>query len=269
MSKDYKTFFKLSGPAFNKQLPTDRIYRYPHLEELHYYLAAAVSDGAVAMLTGPVGAGKSTALRSFLATLDPVRHVVLYVGYTASDRAMFREIAGGLGLTPMHIKGDLVHQLHGAIEHAWMGKQRRTLLVVDDAHLLSDALLTELRQMLNFQMDSATPLGLILAGQPALSAKLKDKQHEALLQRTLIRYSLAGLSRPETTEYVAGHMQAVGGDPAVFTEDAVDLAYQQAKGIPREIGNLCVYSLIRAAWQEVATVDRQVMQDVIQTQTAP
>lgn len=269
MSKDYRTFFGLSGPAFSKSLAPKDIYRYPHLEELHYYLKAAVNDGAVAVLTGPIGAGKSTALRAFLAELDPARHDVLYVGYTAFERALFREVAQGMGLSPAYLKGDLLVQLHGAIEHAWMSKRRQTLLVVDDAHLLSDSLLSELRQMLNFQIDAATPLGLLLVGQPTLRARLGESQHEALAQRILIRYSLAGLSRAEATAYVAAHMTAVGGDPAVFTDDAVGLAFQHAKGIPREIGNYCLYALIQAAWQEVRTVDRALMADVIQAQKGP
>ena len=266
MSKDYQGFFGLSGRAFNKSIDAGAVYRYPQLQELHYYLQAAVADGAVAVVTGPVGAGKSTALRVFLSELDPTRHTVLYVGYTSSDRALFRELAHGLGVSPAYLKGDLLVQLHATIEHLWLSKQRSTLLVVDDAHLLSDSLLSELRQMLNYQMDAATPLGLILVGQPPLHAKLKEPQHEALAQRTLIRYSLAGLSRTEATDYVDTHMRAVGGDPGVFTKEALDLAYQQAKGVPREFGNFCVYALIRAAWKEVKTVDRQLMAEVIQAQ---
>jgi predicted ATP-dependent serine protease len=52
----------LSGPAFNKRIAPSAVFRYPQLDELHYYLGAAVADGAVAMVSGPVGAGKSTAL---------------------------------------------------------------------------------------------------------------------------------------------------------------------------------------------------------------
>lgn len=266
--KDYKAFFGLSGSAFTRQIEPKDIYRHPQLEEWHYYLGNAVQAGAVAVLTGPVGTGKSTALRAFLSELDPAQHAVLYVGYTASDRALFREIAQGLGLSPAYLKGDLVVQLHTAIEHAWMGKGRRTLLVVDDAHLLSDALLVELRQMLNFQMDSATPLGLVLVGQPPLRARLKEPQHEALFQRAPIRYTMAGLSRGETTEFISAHMRAVGGDPGVFTEDAVDLTFQHSKGIPREICNLCLYALIRAGWQETKIVDQGVVEEVIRAQSA-
>jgi type II secretory pathway predicted ATPase ExeA len=172
-------------------------------------------------------------------------------------------------LSPAFLKADLLNQLHGAIEHHWLSKQQSTLLVVDDAHLLADSLLTELRQMLNFQMDAATPLGLILVGQPTLVTRLKEAQHKALAQRILIRYTLAGLSRTEAAEFVAAHMRAVGGDPAVFTPEAIDLAYQHAKGIPREICNLCVYALIRAAWQGITVVDQQIMADVIQAQKGP
>lgn len=267
MSKDYIKFFDLSGQAFNKGIPADRIFRYPDLEELHCYLGNAVADGAVAALTGPVGAGKSTAVRAFLASLDAARFSVLYVGYTATDRGLFREMARGLGLTPVHLKSDLVVQLHTAIEHVWQNKARQTVLVVDDAHLLSDALLIELRQMLNFQMDAATPLGMVLVGQPALRGRLKDPIHEALSQRTPVRYTLAGLSRAEANEYVRIHMEAVDGSPDVFAEDAIDLAYQHAKGIPRALNNVLLYGLIRAGWAESKTVDKKIVEEVIKAQT--
>ncbi len=267
MSKDYISFFGLSGPAFSKSIPADAIYRYPDLDELHCYLRYAVSEGTVAMLTGPVGAGKSTALRAFLADLDPARVAILYVGHTASDRGLFREMARGLGLTPAYLKGDLVVQLHAAIEHHWLQKRRQTLLVVDDAHLLADGLLTELRQMLNFQMDAATPLGLVLVGQPNLRARLKEPVHEALAQRTPVRYTLAGLSRAEVTAYVEAHMAAVGGSAEVFTADAIDLANQHANGIPRALNNVLVYALVKAAWQEVKVVDKRVVEETIRAQT--
>lgn len=268
MSKDYKTFFSLSGPAFSKQIETEHLYRHAQLDELGHFLASALDHGAIALLTGPVGAGKSTALRAFLSALDPARCAVLYVGFTTLDRALFRDLAQKLGLTPAFLKGDLIVQIHSAVEHFWMGKNRRTLLVVDDAHLLSDALLVEIRQLLNFEMDSSAPLGLFLAGKPSLRARLREPQHEELYQRAPIRYSLAGLSRAETGEYIAAQMAAVGGDPAFFPADAIDLVYQHSKGIPREINNLCVYALITAAWQEARQSDRKLIEDVIRAQGA-
>lgn len=267
MSKDYIAFFGLSGPAFGKTIPTSAIYRYPDLEELHCYLRYAVTEGTVATLTGPVGAGKSTALRAFLADLEPERFAVLYVGHTASDRGLFREMARGLGVAPAYLKGDLVVQLHATIEHHWLAKRRQTVLVIDDAHLLADSLLVELRQMLNFQMDAATPLGMVLVGHVELRERLKEPVHEALAQRTPVRYVLAGLSRAEATEYVTAHLAAVDGDPAIFTEEAVDLAYQHAKGIPRALNSVLAYALIRAAWQEVKVADRRIVEETIKAQT--
>lgn len=266
MSQDYKTFFSLTGPAFNKQIRTDQLYRHAQLDELGHFLAGALDQGAIAILTGPVGAGKSTALRAFLSRLDPARFAVIYVGFTAHDRALFRDIAQQLGLSPVFLKSDLIGQIHTAVERLWMGKNRQTLLVVDDAHLLPDALLVEIRQLLNFEMDSSAPLGLFLAGKSALRARLREPQHEELYQRAPIRYSLAGLSRAETAEYIAAHMAAVGGEAAIFADDAIDLVYQHSKGIPREINNLCVYALITAGWQETRNLDRKLIDEVIRAQ---
>lgn len=266
MSKDYQTFFGLSGPTFNRQIATQHLLRHQQFDELHYFLASALDQGAIAILTGPVGAGKSTALRAFFASLDPARCAVLYVGFTTIDRAMFREMAQKLGLAPAHLKGDVIVQIHTAVEHMWASKSRQTVLVVDDAHLLPDALFTELRQLLNFEMDSAAPLGLFLAGKPSLRTRLRESQHEELYQRAPIRYSLVGLSKAETLQYVTAHMEAVGGDPGVFTEEALDLIYQQSKGIPREINNLGVYALITAAWRDTRVIDRTVLEEVVRNQ---
>ncbi|MEW6106731.1 MAG: AAA family ATPase [Bacillota bacterium] len=268
MSRDYQAFFGLSGPTFNRQIATQHLLRHSQFDELHHFLGSALDQGAIAILTGPVGAGKSTALRAFFSSLDPASCTVLYVGFTTIDRAMFREMAMKLGLAPAHLKGDLIVQIHTAVEHLWASKSRQTVLVVDDAHLLPDALFTELRQLLNFEMDSAAPLGLFLAGKPSLRARLRESQHEELYQRAPIRYSLAGLSKAETVQYVAAHMEAVGGDPGVFTEDALDLIYQQSKGIPREINNLGVYALITAAWRDTRVIDHAVIEDVIRAQGA-
>ncbi len=268
MNKDYKAFFGLSGPAFGRQIAVEHLLSHSQIQQLHNLLAATLDHGSIAVLTGPVGAGKSTALRAFLASLHPERFSVIGVGFTTVDRAVFREMAQQLGLVPAFPKGDLVVQVHTAIEQLWMSKRRQTILIVDDAHLIPDPLLVELRQLLNYQMDSATPLALFLSGKPALRARLADPRHEELYQRAPLRYSLAGLSRPETTAYVAAHMTAVGGDPGVFTEEAVDLVYQQSKGIPREINNICVYALVRAGWEDARVVDRKIVDDAIRAQGA-
>lgn len=268
MSKDYKAFFGLSGPAFHKSIAVPQLYRHPQLEEWHYYLRTALDEGAVSLLTGPVGTGKSTALRAFLAELDPARFGVLYVGHSTADRALFREMAHGLGLTPAFLKADLVVQLHTTIEQLWMTKKRQTVLAIDDAHLLKDGLLVELRQMLNFQMDAAAPLSLVLVGQPPLLDRLRLPAHEALLQRTLIRYHLAGLSRSEMSTYVTAHLEAVDGDPAVFNAKALDAVYQHAKGVPREINNVCVFALVNAAWKETRKIDEKLIAEVIQQQAS-
>ena len=110
-------------------------------------------------------------------------------------------------------------------------------------------------------------VGMVLVGQPALRGRLKDPIHEALSQRTPVRYTLAGLSRAEATEYVRIHMEAVDGSPDLFAEDALDLAYQHAKGIPRALNNVLVYALIRAAWNDADLVDKKIVDEVIKAQT--
>ena len=164
----YEAFFQLTATPFTRGLAPEQLLSTPAMEEAGARLDYAARERRFAVLTGAVGAGKSTALRAFLARLPATRYTPLYVTDSQlTPRNFYYEALWQLGLPPRFYRGDARRQLHRALqERDDAGKQ--PVIVIDEAHLLGRDMLEEVRFLLNFDVDSRAPLALILAGQPEL-----------------------------------------------------------------------------------------------------
>ena len=266
--RSYKKFYGLAATPFRKDIPIGSLLRYDQLEELESYLTFVAEEGSIGLVTGEVGVGKSTAVRAFLATLDDRRYHVCYVGDSDATRSVLRKLAWSFGVRAAYLQGDLKYDVHQRIGDLWAEHEKRTVLVVDEAQAYGAKALQELRLLTNFLCDSASPLGLILAGQPQLRAQLKQLPNEALDERIMVRQHLAGLSKKETGEYIRAHLRAVDAPETLFADEAVALVFQHSKGRPRRINKICIQAMIKGGHREVNPIDadliRQVAKDIDQ-----
>jgi type II secretory pathway predicted ATPase ExeA len=104
-------------------------------------------------------------------------------------------------------------------------------------------------------MDSASPFALVLLGQPTLRRRLKLGTFAALSQRITLRYQLDGMTLEESTGYLRHHLALAGRSDPLFSDDAVALIHQQARGMPRAVNNLAIQSLVAAFLDGKAIVD--------------
>lgn len=253
--RGYKEFFGITGSPFGKGISIAALHRYAQFDELASYLTWVAEEGSTGLVTGEVGAGKSTAIRAFLDTLDERQFHVCYVGNTDETRSVFRQMAWGFGMRAKHLKGDLRDDVHARVMALWKEHGKRTVLVVDEAQGLGTRGLGELRLLTNFVCDSESPLALILVGQVQLRQKLKNLDNVALEDRIFLRYHLAGLSLAETRSYIQAHLKAVGANPDLFTKDAVNVIFQHSKGLPRRINKISILSLLKAGHKKVNPID--------------
>jgi type II secretory pathway predicted ATPase ExeA len=214
------------------------------------------------MLTGEVGAGKSTAARAFRASLNASQYKILYVHYaTGSALDLLRQIARALDLQPAHYRGDLVRQIAEAMVRQNQERKQHPILILDEAHLLPHAALVELPLLLNFEMDSVRELTLLLIGQPLLKRTLSLQMHEALRQRISVQYQMEGLTREELDGYVTQQLKAAGVSQPLFDETARQGLYQASKGMPRKVNKLALTALRLAAEREAQRVDEGLLLD--------
>ena len=183
----------------------------------------AIQGNRFAVLTGDSGSGKSTLLRHMVENVDRNKNPVYYVSDSdLTPRNFYWEILNQMGCTTKKFyRGDAKRQMHREIWQLVGEKGRTPVVVVDEAHLLSREMLEEIRFLLNFRMDSYSPMSLILVGQSELRDTLGKQVYEAISQRVQVRYHLPSYDRKETEGYIGKHLENAGRSPELFTDAAI------------------------------------------------
>jgi type II secretory pathway predicted ATPase ExeA len=140
-------------------------------------------------------------------------------------------------------------------------KKQHPILICDEAHLLGHSALEQLPLLLNFDMDSAHYLTLLLVGQPLLRRTLSLQLHEALRQRIAVHYHLEGLSREELDDYLAHQLKAAGISQPLFDDTATQALHQATKGILRKVNKLASTALRLAAQRKTSLVNEAILLD--------
>ena len=146
---------------------------------------------------------------------------------------------------------------------------KRTLIILDEAHLLPDKSLEDLRLLTTDCLDKQSPFSLILAGQPLLRERLAEPHHYSLEQRISVRVRLRPLTDSEVALFVDKHLRACGAKRVLFEPDAITLLFQHTRGLPRRIQNLALGAMLAAATGNKKTVDSDCVQQAVLDLEAP
>ena len=170
-------------------------------------------------------------------------------------RDFYRQILFQLGIVPQNLKSDAKRQYEHVVWDIYESQQKTVVAVVDEAHLLQGDMLQEIRFLTSFQIDSVSPLALIMVGQPELRATLQMRLFKPIAQRLSIRYHMGGLAAAEMREYVEHQLRAAGAQHPIFTAEAIDALYAHTRGIARETNNICTSCLLDAVVRKEKLID--------------
>jgi len=264
----YEKFYGLREKPF--ALRPDARFLYlakHHMRALLLMEYGLVNDASFLLITGEIGAGKTTLIRCLLERLDESL-VVGLVSHTSRESGRLLQwvcLAFGLdvkGKEDVELYDDLVHFL---IEVYAQGK--RAVLIVDEAQNLGRTRLEELRLLSNLNADQDFLLQMILVGQPELRDLMRTPQLQQLAQRIGADYHIGGLNVGETMAYVQHRLKVAGGSEELFTPEAVRLAFASSRGIPRLINQLCDTALVYAYSEQKPVVDELLMREAIRDRT--
>jgi putative secretion ATPase (PEP-CTERM system associated) len=238
----YETFYGLTGKPF--QLNPDPAFYFGsrgHKRAFAYLQYGVHQSEGFIVITGEVGAGKTTIVRSLLGQLDRTRLVGAQLVSTQLDADdMLRAVAVSFGLPVKALdKASLLASLEAFLCQLAV-EQKRALLVVDEAQNLSPRAVEELRMLSNFQFGNEALMQSFLIGQPELRVMMQGPQMQQLRQRVIASYHLGPLDRSETQAYIEHRLIHVGwkGDPH-FEPEAFSVIHSASGGIPRRINTLC------------------------------
>lgn len=223
-----------------------------------------LDERGLALLTGDAGTGKTAAMRNLCHHLPSPDHRVLYLCDTAvSPLDLYRTLALELGVTPSHRRGQLWTDIKKMLLHIVDERATLPLLVIDEAHHLSDRFLVDLSGFLNFAFDSRDLMAVWLVGLTPLLRTLRMQQHAALATRITAHVHLEPLSRDHFATLVEHGLQAAGATDNLLSDPAREMLFRASRGLPRVAAQLLRAALRTAHQRDQSFVDEHIMEHAI------
>jgi general secretion pathway protein A len=260
----YETFYDCEKTPFARTIASQDLYIPPVLKEIAGRLTYAAERQLFAVFTGEAGTGKTTTLRWFKDQLPASEYQVFYLSDSKlTPRHFYKGLLEQIGCEAKFYRGDAKRQLHREIELMRGIHHVKPLVMLDESHLLDREMLEEVRFLLNFRMDSMSPMTLILSGQSELWDRLKLQSFSAIRQRIDMVCRLSPFDRAQTEDYIKKHLSAAGTNRDIFSEGALDAIYGYSGGIARLINKVATQCLIYGGQSHKPIIDDHMVKQVI------
>jgi general secretion pathway protein A len=251
----YRTFFGLTREPFSSDIDLNEILQTQELLAVKERFDYALRIGAMALVTGDIGSGKSTALRYAMGQLHPSEYATFsLIASSGSILELYRQILSELGMQSVGAsRAMLTKVIKREIQELVLGKKMKVALIIDEASLLRFDVFQELHTLTQFEGDSKPYLPIILAGQSHLIDKLSYRTSQPLASRIVARSHLEGVNRQDMEHYIRHHLAIAGVKKNLFDPAALTAIHQGSGGIFRKANHLARGALIAAAGQQCIT----------------
>ena len=245
----YTHFFKLREPPFSITPDPAYLYLSPrHQEALGHLLYGTGQHGGFVQLTGEVGTGKTTIVRTLLAQKLENVDVAVILNPRQSEQEFVQSICDELHIAYPK-EGLTLKVLHDALNAHLLATHsagRRTVIIIDEAQNLERNVLEQVRLLTNLETHKDKLLRIMLVGQPELAQMLSRADLRQLATRITARYHLTPLTPVETVEYIRHRLRIAGSSEALFNVPALAVIHKLTGGVPRLVNILCDRSLLGA-----------------------
>lgn len=248
------------GLEFNPFLKNskDILFESSEYRETLFRLDYLAKTRGFGLLTGSPGRGKTTAVRIWASSLNPSMYKVIYTSFsTLTVNDFYRNLAAQLGSQPSYRKAENFHMIQDEITRLAVEKRKSPVIVIDEIDHISSSVLSDLKILFNFEMDSRDRAVILLVGLAKINNTLNLTAHEPLRQRIVMNYNMDGLSKDEGRQYIARKLEGAGCRQTVFDESAVEAILNAADGTARMINKYCNSALIigNSSGQNVINAD--------------
>jgi len=256
MNQSYRAFFGFEQEPFPSDPGLRDILETEDIKGVCSRFDYAVRLGAMALVTGEIGSGKSTALRYAANRLHPSEYRTISItAASGSILEMYRMVLAQLGVeTSSSSRAFLLGRIRHEIYSLVCEKKMKVVLLIDEASLLRLEVFSEIHTLCQFELDSKPYLPIILAGQSHLIDKLMYPASRPLASRIVARSHLEGCDRKQMEIYLAHHLKLAGVKRDLFEEAAVTAIYQGSAGLFRKANHLARGALIAAAQSQCIMV---------------
>jgi type II secretory pathway predicted ATPase ExeA len=260
----YRQRFGLTGHPLPKDAQGKTFFdKSPGFKKLERAFRQLMADPGLGVLTADAGVGKTAALRHLCAQLPKPDYLVIYLCAAVGSFDFYRALAPEFGLRPAHRRSELWASLKKSLVH-WVDERDITpILILDEAHHLSDAFLIDLSAFLNFAFDSRDLLTLWLVGLPPRARHLRLQQPAPLAMRILHYIPLQPLDRELFRALIDHAFKAAGATQNILADPARELLFRASRGLPRVAAHLLDRALYEAHERNQNFIDEHTMEAAI------
>lgn len=264
-NRDMLSYFNLAALPFTKEISADKLLTLPSVER---HLAASlllIETRGIGVLTGKSGTGKSSLLRLLEDHLQPGLYKSFYLCHTSVGIVEFyTHLCDLFGLTPGFRRASMFRAIKEHILSMQNASRIHPILIIDEAHLLNNDILAEIRLLTNFNMDSVNALSVLLCGNEHLPRRFGLSVLEPLASAITISISVEALPKEETFSYIESRLSACGVTTPLFTKNALELIHQASGGNMRAIGTIATAAMWKACMGKSPQVEAEYVQAVLQ-----
>lgn len=265
----YAEYYGLSRKPFeNTPDPLFLFQSKSHSEVLASLVYGIRAAKGLIVVVGDIGTGKTTLIHALLAGLDP-SYITLKItnprlAFTQSTiDSILKYFAKELGISAKNADGREIVEIITRELEAQDKKGQRAVLIIDEAHLLTEESLHDIRLLSNIENEKRKLIQIVLTGQTELQRKLQEDSLRSFKQRISISRKLMPLDKSETEEYVNHRIRIAGRKDLLFKRRALSLIFAKSHGIPRLINQICDDSLVIGYATQTELIDAGIVKEVI------
>ena len=250
--------FGLRRDPFPQNINVKDLYPLPALEPLKQRISFAIEQKAISVITGDVGAGKSTSLRYVSNKLHSSAYeLITIVGGSYSAMELYRQILLEFGIRYNSYQvAPMINKIREIILEI-ASRKVVPVLIIDEAHLMKRSVFTQLHTLAQFEFDSRPVMPLILCGQDLLLEHLMANDVRPLASRVLGRNHLESINKEIMEEYLNHHIKLAGSSKQLFSEEAIFAIHQASGGLLRKANSLAKTGLLACSGDGSQTVSAE------------
>lgn len=259
----YQSFFGLSAMPFS--LLPDADFLYPsrrHRRVINLLDYGTMTQAGFMVVTGEVGAGKTTVVRRYLKSVGPEVAIGLMTNPNQAFGSLLSWIAMAFEIPTLGADDAKLYHAFVDFLLAQYAKGKRTVLVIDEAQNLEAERLEELRMLSNVNNEKDQLLQVVLVGQPELLDRLRKPELRQFVQRIAVHCHLDPLDPAETAAYIRYRLGLVGGAPTLFSDEACAAVHFFTGGVPRLINLLCDQAMVYAFSEDRPQITPEIVAEV-------
>ena len=260
----YRAYWNMEYNPFSKEIEINKIYKTEDFNEAITRLEFLEKTRGIGLFTGTPGTGKTYTIKYYLENLNPGLYKIIYLPLTSvSVLDFYRALCTELNLETKGTKTKMFYEIQENITKIVKEQKKHLIIAIDEVQLLKQEVLTDLKILFNFEMDSKNMATVILIGLPVINHILSRNTNEDLNQRIVMNYDFKGLSKEDIKNYVNDRLTLIKVSENIFNESVFEILPNLVNGSIRKLNLIIERALTLGAIEKVEKIDNELIMKAV------